>query len=105
MSYTFTRPRFKTSTRLAKGPRHGSVTVDLASLAADGDNATTTVAVAGAEVGDNVTVHPELPVNDLVYKAYVSAADTVTVIVSNPTAGAIDAPSVELRVVVWKADA
>ena len=105
MSYTFTLPRFATSTKVAKAPRHGSATVDLASIATDGSDATHDITVAGAVLGDNVTVQVALPVAGLIYEAYVSAADTVTVVVSNPTGGAIDAPSVEVRVAVWSPQA
>ena len=105
MSYTFARPRFRTSTKVAKAPRHGTATVDLASIASDGSDATHTVTVTGAAVGDDVTVHSSLPVAGLIYEGYVSAADTVTIRISNPTGGAVDAPSATYHVVVWSPEA
>lgn len=71
--------------------KKGSVaSSDPASIAAGGVG-TATLAIAGAVVGDIVMAHPRELANGLVVESYsVSAADTVTVRLLNPTAGAID---------------
>lgn len=69
-----------------------SATVDPASVAAN-TSGETTVTVTGAATGDTVVVAaPDLEDN-LGISAYVSAADTVTVRLTNVTAGAIDPAS------------
>lgn len=66
--------------------------------------ATTTVAVTGAAVGDVVTLAEvwRATRQDCVMFAYVSAADTVTVGIYNPTGGNINMTSRTGRVVVHK---
>lgn len=78
-----------------------SSSVDLASIAATTTGAGT-VTVTGARVGDAVIVNPRADFNDdLVMKeAYVSANNTVTIKVYNPSAGAIDASAVTVDVIV-----
>lgn len=51
-----------------------------------------TITVTGALLGDEVTVAPEADIEAglAIATAFVSAADTVTVIMANNTAGAID---------------
>lgn len=78
-----------------------TVTEDLPSIAAQ-DSTTFTVTVTGAVVGDPAQVMPLAPVAGLFYTAYVSAADTVTVIVANAFASAIDAPSADYTCLVYK---
>jgi hypothetical protein len=60
----------------------------------------TTVTVTGAALGDLVLVSFSLDVTDLVLTADVTAADTITVVLSNPTSGAVDLASGTLTVVV-----
>lgn len=63
---------------------------DPASIAA-GAVGTVTLAVTGAAVGDTVMAHPRDLANGLVVESYsVSAADTVTARLFNPTAAAVD---------------
>jgi len=76
---------------------NGTATLDPASLAAAA-TATATITVTGAAVGDFVIVSPGVSLAGLVMTAYVSAADTVTVVLYNPTAGAVDLASS-----TWKA--
>jgi hypothetical protein len=54
--------------------------------------------VTGAALGDFATCSFGLTLAGLVATAYVSAADTVTVVLFNPTLGAIDLASTTLRV-------
>lgn len=78
--------------------------LDFPSIAAAGA-ATLTVTVKGAEVGDAVMAHAtSAPTSGLIFSAYVSAADTVTVRANNVTAGAVDAAAVDFVVLVVKAD-
>lgn len=104
MAFNFTRPVFRTGTQpiMTRDMLRFSATVDLASLAAAA-SVTGTIAAVGAAVGDDVTIHVEVPTAGLVYIAWVSAADVVTYRVSNLTAGAIDETSRVYRVSVWKA--
>jgi hypothetical protein len=59
---------------------------------------TTTITVTGAVVGMYVQVAPPYDLQGIVATAYVSAADTVTVVLFNPTAGAINLASGTWRV-------
>lgn len=77
--------------------------LDFASIAAAG-SADLTVTVAGAAVGDSAAVGlPAAPTAGLIFNAFVSAANTVTVRASNITAGAVDAASATYRATVIKA--
>jgi hypothetical protein len=73
--------------------RTGTVTMDLASIA-PGGKATITIPVNGALAGKQQTVEYGLPETwntDLdITGAFVSADDTVSLVVKNRTAGAID---------------
>lgn len=62
------------------------------------------VTVPGAAVGDFVMASlTTMVTNDMMLTAHVSAADTVKVILFNPTAGSIDLGSGTLAVIVFKA--
>ncbi|MEO0557455.1 MAG: hypothetical protein AAF170_04645 [Bacteroidota bacterium] len=75
-------------------PFGANATVDFPSIAAHSDDTSITVTVSGANVGDSVKVTPLAPLTaGLVVDGYVSSADTVTLIATNTTAGAIDEPS------------
>lgn len=74
-----------------------STTWDPASINA-GLSTSTTIAVPGAVVGDMVAVSFSVSLGGLVLSAYVSAVDTVTVVLSNPTAGAVNLGSGTLKV-------
>jgi len=75
-------------------------TIDPASVAAN-TIAAQTFTVKGLTVGDKLIVNPG--VNTIgVAGAYASAADTLTVIFVNPTAGAIDAASSIWRIMVFR---
>lgn len=77
--------------------RAGSATYNPPSIAAAA-SATTTITVTGAALGDQYVASFSLSLAGLVLTAYVSAADTVTAVFFNPTAGAIDLASGTLRV-------
>ena len=78
-------------------------TWDPGSIAAAGYEAED-VTVPGAAVGDFVIAPlTTLLTNDMMLTAHVSAADTVKVILFNPTAGAIDIGEGTLAVIVFKA--
>ena len=63
-----------------------------------------TIDVAGAEVGDAVFLGaPSAPEAGLVFQAFVSAADTVTVRAANVTAAAIDPAAATFRATLIKA--
>lgn len=80
----------------------GSTTFDWASIAA-GAQATTTVTVTQAALGDSVTaVSMSVDLQGMTMTGYVSAANTVTVVMRNGTAGAIDLASATIRVFVTK---
>lgn len=68
----------------------GNKTHDFASVASL-NTQTTTLTVTGAVVGDSVIVTPSTALEaGLIIYGYVSAADTVTIVASNASAGAID---------------
>ncbi len=78
----------------------GSATYDAPSIAAGGTT-TTTVTVTGAAMGDKVDgISFGVSLAGLVASGYVSAADTVTVVLFNPTGGAVDLASTTVRVEV-----
>jgi len=73
-----------------------STTFNPPSIAAGGTT-TTTLTVTGAALGDFVEASFSLDLQGIQMRAYVSAADTVTFVFQNPTAGAIDLASGTLR--------
>jgi hypothetical protein len=71
----------------------GSITFDFPNIGAVATS-TTTVTVAGAATGDTVLITPSTALEaGLVIYGYVSAADTITIVANNPTAGAINPAS------------
>lgn len=80
----------------------GSATYD-PPIVAPAVSATTTVTVTGAALGDFAEASFSLSLAGLVMTAYVSATNTVTAVLFNPTAGAIDLASGTIRVRVRKA--
>lgn len=69
---------------------------------ADGDEEAKDVTVTGAEMGCFVLVASNLDLQDLQLTASVTAADTVTAVLSNSTGGAVDLGEMNLRVQVIK---
>lgn len=67
-------------------------TIDPASIAS-GAQATTTVTVPGAKLGDFAMAAAPYDLQGLSVHPYVSAADTVTLVIKNGTAGAVDLAS------------
>ena len=79
----------------------GSAVPDPASIAA-GAQATFTITVTGALVGDDATAHPNsMPETGLVWNAVVTATDTVTVRLSNISTGPVDPVARTWRAIVW----
>ncbi|MFI7630266.1 hypothetical protein [Microbispora rosea] len=79
-----------------------SQAVDFSSIAA-GAVGTSSVTVTGAKVGDVVALGAPSGVNaSLIWSGYVSAADTVTIRMFNPTGGAIDPASATWKVAVFQ---
>ncbi len=77
-----------------------TATLDFGSIAAAGQ-ADLTITVTGASVGDSVQLGlPAAPTAGLVFNAFVSAANTVTIRATNITAAAIDPASATYRATV-----
>lgn len=75
--------------------------LDFPSIAAAG-SADLTIALPGATVNSSVSLGlPGAPTAGLVYQAFVSAADVVTVRATNITAAAVDAVSQTFRVTAF----
>lgn len=79
-----------------------TATLDFPSIATLTDE-DLTITVTGAAANDSVVLGlPTSPTTGIVFNAFVSAADTVTVRAHNYTAGAIDPASATYRVTVFK---
>lgn len=76
-----------------------SATWDAGSIL-DGDEEAKEVTVAGAKLGDFAMASLSVDVADLQLTADVTAANTVTCVLSNSTGGAVDLGSATLRVKV-----
>ena len=77
-----------------------SCTLDSASVATTA-TATDTVTVPGVKLGDMVLgMAVNVSEAGLVRRAYVSAANTVTIVTYNPTASAVDLASTTLNLVI-----
>lgn len=77
----------------------GSTTWDPGSVASGGTT-TTTLTVTGAVLGDFILCSFNQSLAGLVLTGYVSAPDTVTAVLTNPTGGAVDLASGTLRAAV-----
>jgi hypothetical protein len=80
-----------------------SCTLDSASVGT-GATATDTVTVAGVVLGDMV-LGMSVGVSEagLVRRAYISAANTVTIVTYNPTAGSVDLGGTTLQLIIGRA--
>ncbi len=79
-----------------------SATLNFASIATTASE-DLTITVTGAAVNDEVSLGlPAAPAAGLVFNAFVSAANTVTVRASNITASPVDAASATYSVAVFK---
>jgi hypothetical protein len=77
-----------------------SAALDFASIAAAA-SADLTIAVTGAAVNDTVRLGlPAAPTAGIIFQAFVSAADVVTIRATNITAGAVDPASATYAVTV-----
>ena len=75
------------------GALRGTATIDLASIASGANGTAQVITVPGAAIGNRVTVTASIDTQGIALNGRVSAANTVTFIPSNPTAGAIDLAS------------
>jgi hypothetical protein len=80
------------------------VITDIAELAARTADTTTTVNVSGCKTTDVAACSPSIWTAGIVWDAYVSAQGVVTCVAHNYTAGAINAASTLLNVVVYRPD-
>lgn len=79
-----------------------TATWDPASISVGGSTSTS-ITVPGAAIGDKVLASLSTMVtNDIVISAHVSAANTVRVVLFNPSAAAVDLASGTLSVLVFK---
>ena len=111
---------FGDSTAVKRNPAGGTHTgtqVNLSSLAigqkattaswnpgsvANGAKASTTVTVTGAALGDHVNVSFSLDLQELTFTAYVSASNTVEIVLGNLTGAALDLGLGTLSVLVFE---
>lgn len=87
-------------TKLPSARLSGDTTYDPPNLGA-GATTTTTVTVPGATLGWDASAAFSLSLSGLAMTAYVSATDTVTVVLFNPTAGAVNLASGTLTAWTW----
>lgn len=80
-----------------------TATYDPPSIASGASSAATTVTVTGALLGQQAGASFSLNTQGVIFNAWVSAADTVSVILTNPTAGTIDLASGTLTAFAWVA--
>lgn len=78
-----------------------SLTHDFGAISAQ-TQATQTVTVTGAQIGDAVIVRPTTAVNGIIIDGTVTAADTVTVRAANYSSGSINPASQVYRVIVFQ---
>jgi hypothetical protein len=64
--------------------------------------ATTTVTISGARIGDAVLVRPTTAVNGIILDGTITADDTATIRAANYSAGAIDPASQIYTVIVFQ---
>ena len=79
----------------------GTATYNPPSLAAGASSTATTVTVTGALLGQPAQASFSLDTQGVIFNAWVSAADTVSVILTNPTAAPIDLASGTLTAFSW----
>jgi hypothetical protein len=78
----------------------GSASLNFGSIGA-ADQADLTITVSGAAVGDEVVMAlPAAPAAGLIFNAFVSAANTVTIRASNITAAPVDPAAATFGVIV-----
>jgi len=81
--------------------RTGSKTFDAPSIA-NGASTTTTVTVNGAKLGDSARASMAITIAGLSMTAFVSATNTVTVVLTNNTGSAVDLASTTLYASAWR---
>ena len=79
----------------------GSVAYDFGAIAAQTE-ATTTLTITGAAVGDVVIVRPTTAVNGIITDGTVTAANTVTIRAVNYSSGSINPASQTYNVIVFQ---
>jgi len=103
--------------RNPSGGQHTGTQVNLSSLAigqeattsawdpgsvANGAKVSTTVTITGAALGDHTSISFSLDLQELTLTSYVSAANTVEVVLGNLTGDAVDLGSGNLSVLVFE---
>jgi len=96
---SFTSTWVEAGYRIRNAVRQGSATYNPPSIAS-GAQASTTLAVTGANVGDRVDLTFSQSLGGLLLTGYVSAADTVTAVFANLTGAAVDLASGTLTATV-----
>lgn len=86
--------------KLARAVIQTQATIDLANITAGSVDSSNTVTVPGAKIGDTVIVNWDNVAVSLVIGGFVSAANTVKIVASNPSAGAINAASATFTIAV-----
>ncbi len=87
------------STSVVTGIRTALSTLDFPAVTADGGTQDLTVSVSGAAANDSVQLGlPAAPTAGIVFSAWVSATNTVTIRATNVTTGALNPPSAAYRV-------
>ena len=81
-----------------------TTTIDVASFA-DAAGATSVVTVTGAALGDFVFATPVIDAIDLLWSAYVQAANTVEIKVQNEAGGARNLASTTWRILILRPSA
>lgn len=61
-----------------------------------------TITVANASINDSVSLGLPIPTAGIVFQAFVSAVDTVTIRATNITGGAVDPVSATYKIIVFK---
>lgn len=85
---------------LSEQPLTGSVVYDPPSLA-DGTTTSTTLAVPGARIGDQVELAAPYNLSGVIATAYVNTTNTVTILLNNESGGTVDLGSGTWRVSVY----
>lgn len=76
-----------------------SFTVDFPSIGAQGNTTNSSFVIPGAKIGDPVILGlPAAPTAGIIFSAWVSAANTISIRAQNYTAGAIDPASLTFTI-------
>lgn len=79
-----------------------AATFDFAAIPAQ-SQASTTVVLSGAQPGDTVQVMPSADVSGVIFTGAVVVANVVTIYAKNFSAGSVNPPSLNFRIIVLQA--